>query len=888
MLKPKKRVLVEKKAPTTIVVVTECPDDSHRTEDTLDYIIEPLNERFVIKHVSVLSGEPKNGKSATKTEIKAGHDRVFNAIAGHRYVVLVGNTPLQTITGKAGISQMRGKPLEIGPHLFLPMLNPSILWHDEKYGVLIQSDIQLLRDIVEFGGIPEAKGLNYRIVQTVEDIEEMIADLHGVVSYDIETTQLYPWRTQTLDKHGNWHLDPEPQIVSVGFGTGRCEWCLPVNHPQSPWTQDEVIGVFDRINEIRDDMILVTHNGKFDLLWTWVHFGVKWELDFDTMLAHYVLDENSRHGLKYLAQVFCKAPDWEVDLDTKRGGMGTPLAKHCKYLAHDVHYTRKLRSILLRMLKEDPEIKRVYDKIMVPCANLFVEVEYDGVFIDHTQFEEAEKALREEYDTALAELREWEPEHIVNSKGKPQPFNWGSSQQLAKLLFGSPKTGVPYGLGIKSPEPKTAAGNYSCSESVIKRLDHPCTAALLRFRAAKQQLSFFIDGWKPFLHKQKRGYYLHPSFKLHGTVTGRLSCEHPNLQQVPRDPRIRSLISAEKGWTLIQCDLSQAELRIAAELARERNMTHAFVHGIDVHWLTGIREIARGGGQRDLVIGTARQIAKKNDMSYGDAIELLIKAGHEAAIEVNKEWKELRKKAKAINFGYLYGMWWKKFKIYARDNYGVSITDEEAEASRVAFFESYPDLAPWHKRQGRYARKHGYVKSLSGRKRRLPAARLAEDTPERREALRQAINSPVQSFANEVNLMAALQLRKEYGRDVVKICGTVHDAVLFRVRDDYVEEVYHRMLEIMRWPELMDEFEIEMSVPIEADGEVGPWGKGMSLEKWKAKCQEEKPSSRASRTSSRSASPESRSSVAARRPTTSATSKSSSANASRGRSSSAR
>src|SRR5690606_33465551 len=196
------------------------------------------------------------------------------------------------------------------------------------------------------------------------------------------------------------------------------------------------------------------------------------------------------------------------------------------------------------------------------------------------------------------------------------------------------------------------------------RIDHPCTEALLRFRAAKQQLSFFIDGWKPFLHKQTRGWYLHPSFKLHGTVTGRLSCEHPNLQQVPRDPRIRSLISAEEGWTLIQCDLSQAELRIAAELARERNMIHAFVNGIDVHWLTGIREIARGGGQKDLVISTACQLAKKDDMAYSDAIELLIKAGHEACIEINKEWKELRKKAKAINFGYLYGMWWKKFKVY--------------------------------------------------------------------------------------------------------------------------------------------------------------------------------------------------------------------------------
>lgn len=804
-----------------IAIVTESPDDCQRTWDAIEYVMEPLEKKYNVKRVSVLDTDPKNGKAATKTEIKHARDDVWDEVKGCKYVVLIGNTPLQVITGKAGISKLRGKPIKQGDQIFLPMNNPGIIRHDDKQEVLLQADLKFLDDMIAFGGIPEEEELNFRIVASDDDIDEMLEDLHGAVSYDIETTQLYPWRTQHQDKEGNWVKDPEPKIVSIGFGTKRNQWCIPVNHPQSPWTQAEVEEIMDLIDERRDDMFLICHNGKFDLLWTWVHLGVKWELDFDTMLAHYLLDENSRHGLKYLAQVFCGAPDWEIDL-TEKQGMNVPLKKHCKYLAHDVFYTRKLRFILGRMLRDDPEVRRVFEKVMMPCANLFIEVEYDGVFIDMDQFGEAEEVLREEYESSLAELKEWEPEYVLDAKGKKQPFNWGSPAQLAKLLFED--------LGIE-PLDRTAAGNPSTSESVIKRLDHPCTDALLKFRAAKQQLSFFIDGWKPFLHKQSRGYYLHPSFKLHGTVTGRLSCEHPNLQQVPRDPRIRSLISAEKGWTLIQCDLSQAELRIAAELARERNMIHAFVHGIDVHWLTAIREIARGGGLVDLVIDTAHKIDGKK-LSYSDAIELLIKAGHEAAIEANNEWKEYRKKAKAVNFGYLYGMWWKKFKIYARDNYGVIIEDHEAEASRKTFFENYPDLEPWHKRQRRYVRRHGYVKSLSGRKRRLPAARSQQDGPERQAAERQAINSPVQSFANEVNLMAAIQLREEYGRDVVKICGTVHDSVLFRVRNDMLEKVYHRMLEIMRWPRLMDDFDIEMSVPIEADGEVGPWGKGKALEKY--------------------------------------------------------
>lgn len=829
MLRRKKKDLEK------VAVITESPDDCKRTWDAVEHIMEPLEEKYRVARFSILDTDPKNGKAATKTEIKHARDAIWKKIAGFKYVVLVGNTPLQAITGKAGISKMRGKPIKQDGFLFLPMNNPGILRHDEKQAVLFDADLKFLDDMVAFGGIPETEELNFRIVSSDDDVEDMLADLHGTVSYDIETTQLYPWQTQQLTDLGKWVKDPVPQIVSIGFGTKKNQWCIPVNHPQSPWSQAEVEEIMDRIDEQREDMFLVLHNGKFDILWTWVHLGVKWDIDFDTMLAHFLLDENSRHGLKYLAQVFCKAPDWEIDLSEKKG-IDVPIKRHCKYLAHDVYYTRKLRFVFGKMLRDDWEIKRVFDKIMMPCANLFTEIEYDGVFIDIEQFEEAETVLREKYDEALAELEEWEPDHYVKKNGDvyyfkdarrkndPTRFNWGSTDQLRWLLFDH--------LGIE-PLDKTDAGGYSTSESVIKRLDHPCTEALLRFRAAKQQLSFFIDGWKPFLHKQRRGWYLHPSFKLHGTVTGRLSCEHPNLQQVPRDPRIRSLISAEEGWTLIQCDLSQAELRIAAELAREKTMIHAFTHGIDVHWMTAIREIERGGGLKDLVIGTACQIAKKNDMPYGDAVKILLEAGHSACEEVNKEWKEYRKKAKAVNFGYLYGMWWKKFKIYARDNYGVTVSDDQAEESRTFFFDTYSGLEPWHKRQKRYVRRHGYVKTLSGRKRRLPAAKAAEATPERKAAERQAINSPVQSFANEINLMAAIQLRKEYGRKVVKICGTVHDAVLFRVRNDMVEEVYDRMLEIMQWPELMDDFEISMSVPIEADGDVGPWGKGIDLNKYR-------------------------------------------------------
>jgi DNA polymerase I-like protein with 3'-5' exonuclease and polymerase domains len=219
-------------------------------------------------------------------------------------------------------------------------------------------------------------------------------------------------------------------------------------------------------------------------------------------------------------------------------------------------------------------------------------------------------------------------------------------------------------------------------------------------------------------------------------------------------------------------------------------------------------------------------------MGGDEAVDTVAKWAETKALEPFMDWKETRKKAKAINFGYLYGMWWKKFKIYARDNYGVEVNDAEAQASREAFFELYPAFPDWHDKQRRFAQVNGYVRSLSGRKRRLPAAMGGRDTPQRREAQRQAINSPVQSFANELNLMAALQMRQEFSRAWFRICGTVHDAILMWVRLDKVEHVYNRGLEIMSHPELLDDFEIEMSVPIEAEAKIGAWSTGKGLKKW--------------------------------------------------------
>lgn len=797
--------------PSEIMILGEAPgkreDESGRpfVGEAGKLLMKVLNSHGIKREdvyiTNAVNCRPPENRTPKKNEIKAcryWYQKQFTRVKP-KFVLLLGNVPLTQALDLKGIKKLRGKPIELDGVIYLPTYHPAFILRDPSQEETFNADIRLFAEIVEKGKIPREEGLNYKMVESEEEIPKMMKDLYGTVSLDIETTCLYPWAKEAV-------------INTIGFGSSKKQWILPAAHSESKISKQAIIRVLNELEERVDngELCFVTQNGKFDMLWIWVHYGIRLPIKFDTMMAHYMIDENKPHGLKYLSQAYFGALDYDCDMDTKLGKKG--LKPLVFYQAHDLYYTRKLKFILSKQLDADPLVRQVFDHIIMACVNLFVEVEYDGVYIDLSQMDFVEKKLRKDKAEAEKSLSKYLPKGFEN-------INWGSPKQVGELLFKE--------LKIPIVE-KTKAGAPSTSESVLKRIDHPMVEALLNLRSANQQLSFFIDGWKPFLD----GNILHPSFKLHGTVTGRLSCEHPNLQQVPRDPLIRSLIGAPPGWELIEADLSQIELRIAAELSGDRILTEAYSTGIDVHWLTALRELERGAGMPELILRTASGLEDEKIKNYGDAIQILLKHGPDAAVKVDSAWKEIRKKAKAINFGYLYGMWWKKFKIYARDNYGVKVSDKEAEASREAFFALYRDLPEWHKRQKRFVRKNGYVRSLSGRKRRLPAATSYDDTPERREAERQAINSPVQSFANELNLMALIQLRKEFPRKVLKFCGTVHDAILMIARKDYVEKVYKRTLEIMSNPELLETLDIELGIPIEAEAKIGSWSKGVSLKEY--------------------------------------------------------
>jgi DNA polymerase I-like protein with 3'-5' exonuclease and polymerase domains len=268
-------------------------------------------------------------------------------------------------------------------------------------------------------------------------------------------------------------------------------------------------------------------------------------------------------------------------------------------------------------------------------------------------------------------------------------------------------------------------------------------------------------------------------------------------------------------------------MRIAAHLSRDTEMIRCFNEGIDVHWRTCMNMMETGTNDYSkLVLPTAESVAILNgNPSYSDAVQVMLFAGPGPCIKINGQWYEARTRSKATNFGYIYGMREAKYVEMAKKDYGWEPTMAEAKQNRNAYFALYAQLEAWHKKVRKLARLNGHVRALTGRLRRLPGIH-AKDRIVRAEAERQAVNSGVQAMIGDYKAMILVEVAQSFDRSQVRIVGEHHDAVLTLVKDEYVDDCVPVMLKIAARPALMDTFKIKLSVPMEGEAELGPWGKG--------------------------------------------------------------
>lgn len=431
------------------------------------------------------------------------------------------------------------------------------------------------------------------------------------------------------------------------------------------------------------------------------------------------------------------------------------------YLKCDLKYTWELFEFFSIRLNEQQE--HLYRGLLIKAFRMYRDVERNGIYIDLDQFQ-----------TTKQEYKRKEAETLQALKDR-YDINWNSPQQKQDVLFSKDKENLP----VLKLTPKRQP---SADASVMKRLagkGYELPQLILDYSAVNTLNKMFLNRWEDDAAYDGR---IHPSFNLTNVVSGRTSCTDPNLQQVPRNKDIRSLFTAPEGRLFFEADYSQLELRIAAHYSNDPTMLRIYNEGGDIHTMTA--SLMTGG---------------------------------------RTPTKEERSKAKAVNFGFLYGMSAKKFVEYAYDSYGQTFSNVEAEAYRDAFFAKYSRLLPWHKEQEELCEMLGGVTTLFGRFRKLPKI-YSDNKYEHLEAARRAVNTPVQGTGSDILLSAAVEVHKRLSPYGLKICGTVHDSILGEFNAEDEGWIVDEIKSIMAHPRILDDFGIELKVGLEADVGVGPWG----------------------------------------------------------------
>lgn len=748
---------------------------------------------------------PPKDRTPTAAEIKACRPYLEKEIAelAPDYVVTAGVPATKTLfRGKAKITQFHGEIIENPKvhYVGMPIFHPSYTLRDPSKLPALQDDIARLARLMK-GGLRNDT-VNWTVVRK-GNLDTFISEFEEAseFAYDCETSGLFPF-----DKDG--------YVTAIAIALEHRTWVIPgFMHPDyqrfshSPFAHGNALRKLMQLLFFlahRDGKRAYAQNGKFDNKWMRCKFGGSFRLAFDVMLAHHVLDENLAHDLTSLCRTYLDEPEYDIPLAEKQGKSEKPMRNY-KYCGQDAQYTFRLGKLFEKLLREEPELHRLFWKITMPGARAMEDAEMEGLVINEEGRKEVGLDLLSQTITLREELQELAGYEV----------NWNSPAQIGKLFYEE----MGFHCSIKTKK----GANSTSEEALLTLTNKPIVKKLLDYRGASKMYNTYIKGWQKYRVSDK--YYF--DYKIHGTVTGRYSSP---LHPIPRDGQIRNLITAPKGWTFVAMDLATAEMRVAAHLSKDPEMRRCFVEGIDVHWRTMIENLAitTEGEWTERVFATAEKLTGKAH-SYSRSLEIMMEAGPKKCIAIDKKWYEGRTRAKAINFGFIYGMYEKKFIQQATLDYGWTPTFQEAKNARTAYFRLYSRLSGWHTRTKRLAKTDGFIRCLTGRMRRLPGIQ-AKDKYVRMENERQAVNSPVQGLIGDYKAMVLIEIHQTFPRNKVRLVGEHHDAALTIVKDEYLDECVPQMLDIAEKPKLLETFKINLSVPMEGEAELGPWGKGVKYD----------------------------------------------------------
>jgi DNA polymerase-1 len=589
--------------------------------------------------------------------------------------------------------------------------------------------------------------VSYQLVDTPEKLSALLERFNTVdrFCFDTETTGLDPNNSELVG-------------ISFCFKPGEAFFVLlPANYHDCL----EIIKEFKPFLE-KDEVLKIGQNMKFDMaILKWYEVRVKGPL-FDTMLAHYLLEPDMKHGMDYLAETYLNYTTVHIDELIGKKGKGQLSMRSVApdllsdYACEDADITFRLYRVFDPLLDQG-NLRKLFENLEVPLVPVLADMEAEGVMLDT-------EALREFSVQLGREVAEVE-QQIYALAG--QPFNIASPKQLGEILYEK--------LRITDNPARTATKQYSTNEDVLAKLlfRHPIIQYILDYRSLTKLKSTYVDVLPTLI--SPRDKRIHTSYNQAVAATGRLSSNNPNLQNIPirtdRGKEIRkAFVPRNRDFVLVSADYSQIELRIIAHMSGDTGMISAFQQGIDIH------------------TATASKV-------YG--------------LPVNDVTPEMRRNAKAVNFGIIYGQ--SAFGLAER----LNIPRREAAAIIEAYFSQYSGIKTYMERTIAFAREHGYVETLLGRRRHLRDIN-SNNASVRGFAERNAINAPIQGSSADMIKIAMIRIYDEFNRNGFR------SKMILQVHDELVFDAFRPELEVIR-PLIRDLMvnAIPLSVPVEVEVDEG-------------------------------------------------------------------
>jgi|TARA_R110002012_G_scaffold254493_2_gene433567 DNA polymerase I-like protein with 3'-5' exonuclease and polymerase domains len=727
-----------------------------------DYV-RHFNNEFEFDHYHLCSTE-------TKKVLKRDVDIEIDLDA-YDWIILVGSEALQNFTSERSITEHSGRLID---DKFLPVINPAMLafkpearrsWEESLKNILgyISGELTPVDISTDtFYGIDNKE-------EAIVWIKEALDAPTGYIACDTETTGLYP-----RDGH------------ILGLSLAYCR-----DHAVYILTDvvDEEVEIL--LQKLFTKKITIFHNAKFDLAMLEYHFNFEFPRIEDTMLMHYMLNENpGTHGLKQLALKHTKYGNYEQELHDyiasycKRNGVlksqftweSIPFDVMQVYAAMDAAVTFELYELMLEALHKNPKLVRVYKDILIPGMLFLKDCQDNGVPFDRRRLEEAQNLMEADIQVAIEKLYSFKEVQMFE-KAQGKEFNPNSTVQLRSLLFDA--------IGLQPTGKKTGTGAHSTDAEVLGRLaeQHAVPNLILDIRQKSKIKNTYLDKIIPQLDRDSR---LRTNFNLHSTTSGRLSSSGKlNMQQIPRDnPIVKGCIRAKEGNQIVAMDLTTAEVYVAAALSGDRNLSEVFKSGGNFH----------------------SSIAK-----------LVFRLPCEVD-EVAEQYTFERQAAKAVTFGIMYGAGPNKISQQVTKDSGSLFSVSDAQKVIKQYFDQFNRLKHWLEEQKEFIEANAYLYSTFGRKRRLENVRSADKGIASHE-VRSGINFLVQSVSSDMNLLAAIDMNnyiKEQGLKS-RIFALVHDSILAECPHHEIDAYSKKLTEFVQ----MDRGIYINGAPVGCDYDVG-------------------------------------------------------------------